>query len=258
MLSVYRNLAIRKYAFSYICFMSKSFLGIFLLISSVLHAQEKWDLRRCVDYAMKNNISVKLADVQARVANLQLEQAKLNKWPTASFSANAGGQFGRSISPTTNLYTTNNLFFNQYQLQGGAQIYNWGRLKNTQAAASFSAEAALADVQKSANDVALNVASYYLQVLAANEQMEITKIQIGQTKAQYDITKKKVDAGALPELNLVELESQLATDSSNLVTAQATFDQDVLLLKALLNIDMATPFDVDTPPVETIPLESLA
>jgi outer membrane protein len=259
MLSVYRNLAIRKYGFNYICFMSKSFLRILiLLIPSVIHAQEKWDLRRCVDYAMKNNISVKLADVQARIANLQLEQTKLNKWPTVAFTANAGGQFGRSISPTTNLYTTNNLFFNQYQLQGGAQIYNWGRLKNTQAAAAFNAEAALADVQKSANDIALNVASYYLQVLAANEQIEVSKIQIGQTKAQYDITKKKVDAGALPELNLVELESQLATDSSNLVTAQATFDQDVLLLKALLNIDMAAPFDVDTPPVETIPLEPLS
>jgi outer membrane protein len=238
--------------------MVKFFLGIFLLIPSFLIAQEKWDLRRCVEYAMKNNISVKQADVQARMAELQLKQAKLNKWPTASFTANAGGQFGRSVSPTTNLYTTNNLFFNQYQLQGGAQIYNWGRLKNTQAAASFNAQAALADIQKAANDVALNVASYYLQVLAANEQIEVVKIQIGQTKAQYDITKRKVDAGALPELNLVELESQLATDSSNLIAAQTTFQQNVLLLKALLNIDMAAPFDVETPPVETIPLEPLS
>lgn len=238
--------------------MVKLFWGIFLLIPSFLIAQEKWDLRRCVEYAMKNNISVRQADVQARIAQLQLQQAKLNKWPTASFSANAGGQFGRSISPTTNLYTTNNLFFNQYQLQGGAQFYNFGRLKNTQAAASFNAEAALADVQKAANDVALNVASYYLQVLAANEQIEITKIQIAQTKAQYDITKRKVDAGALPELNLVELESQLATDSSNLISAQTTFQQNVLLLKTLLSIDMAAPFDVDTPPVETIPLEPLS
>jgi len=222
-----------------------------------IQAQDKWDLRRCVDYAMKNNISVMQADVQARIADLELEQSKKNKWPTASFTANAGGQFGRSISPTTNLYTTNNLFFNQFQLQGGAPIYNWGRLKNIQAAASFNAQAALIDIQKTANDIALSVASYYLQALAANEQVEISRIQISQTKAQYDITKRKVDAGALPELNLVELESQLATDSSNLVTAQGTFDQDVLALKAVLNLDMAVAFEIDTPPVETIPLQPL-
>ena len=222
-----------------------------------IQAQDKWDLRRCVDYAMKNNISVLQADVQARIADLELEQSKKNKWPTASFTGNAGGQFGRSISPTTNLYTTNNLFFNQFQLQGGAPIYNWGRLKNIQAAASFNAQAALIDIQKTANDIALSVASYYLQALAANEQVEISRIQIAQTKAQYDITKKKVDAGALPELNLVELESQLATDSSNLVTAQGTFEQDVLALKAVLNLDMAVAFEIDTPPVETIPLQPL-
>ncbi len=239
--------------------MVKRFLGILIiLIPSFIYAQEKWDLRRCVEYAMKNNISVKQADVQARIAALQLQQAKLNKWPTASFTGNMGWQFGRSIDPTTNLYTTTNFFFNQFQLQGGAQIYNWGRIKNTQAAADFNAQAAKIDIEKAANDVALNVASYYLQVLAANEQIEISKVQIAQTKAQYDITKRKVDVGALPELNLAELESQLATDSSNLIAAQTTFDQNVLLLKALLNIDMAAPFGVDTPPVETIPLEPLA
>ena len=248
-----------KIGFNYICYMLKKLLGLLLItVPASLFAQEKWDLRRCVDYAMKNNISVKQADVQARIAALQLKQAKLNRLPTASFSANVGEQFGRSIDPTTNQYTTQQLFFNQYQLQGGAGIFNFGRLKNAQAAADFNAQAALMDVERTANDISLNVASYYLNVLAANEQIKISEVQIQQTLAQYDVTKKKVDAGALPELNLAELESQLATDSSNLITAKTTFEQNVLYLKALLNIDMAAPFDVATPAVETIPLEPLA
>jgi outer membrane protein len=234
-------------------------LGIVIIAIPVsLFAQEKWDLRRLVDYATKNNISVKQADVQARIAELQLKQAKLNKIPTATFSANVGEQFGRSIDPTTNLYTTTNFFFNQYQLQGGAPIFNFGRFNNAQAAASFNAQAALMDIERAANDVALNVASYYLNVLAANEQIKINEVQIAQTKAQYEVTRKKVDAGALPELNLAELESQLATDSTNLITSKTTFEQNVLYLKALLNLDMAAPFDVSTPAVETIPLEPLA
>lgn len=239
--------------------MLKRLLGVlFITVPASLFAQEKWDLRRCVDYAMTNNISVKQADVQARIAALQLEQAKLNRWPNASFSANVGEQFGRSIDPTTNQFTTTNFFFNQYQLQGGAQIYNWGRLKNSQAAAAFNAQAALADIERAANDVALNVASYYLNVLASNEQIKISEVQVEQTKAQYDVTKKKVDAGSLPELNLAELETQLATDSSNLITARTNFQQNILFLKALLNIDMAAPFDVAIPAVESIPLEPLA
>ena len=230
----------------------------FVLLPATILAQDKWDLRRCVDYAMKNNISVQQADVQARIAELQLKQARQNRWPNASLNSNVGLQFGRSISPTTNLYTTQELLYNQYQIQGGAQIYNFGRLKHAMAAADFNAQAALLDIEKAANDVALNVASYYLQVLASNEQVKIVEVQIAQTKTQYDITKKRVDAGSLPELNLAELEAQLATDSSNLITAKATLEQNKLMLKALLNLDMASPFEVETPPVDRIPLDPIA
>jgi outer membrane protein len=123
-------------------------------------------------------------------------------------------------------------------------------------AGQFSAEAAFADVEKASNDAALNVATYYLQVLSANEQINISKVQIQQTQTQLDITKKQVVAGALPELNQIELEVQLANDSSNYIAAKTTFQQSVLQLKAVLNLDAATPFEVDTPDV--IPLESFA
>ncbi len=239
--------------------MRKRFLGIlFIAIPSFLFAQEKWDLRHCIDYAMQNNISVKQADVQARMAGLQLKQSQLNKLPSANLSSGLGLQFGRSIDPTTNIYNSTQLVYQNFQLQGGIEIFNWGRLKNIQQAAEFSAKAALTDVERTANDIGLNVASYYLQILAAKEQIEISQVQIAQTRTQYDITERKVNAGALPELNLAELESQIATDSSNLITAKSAYEQNLFYLKALLNIDMATPFDVETPPVESIPLESFS
>jgi outer membrane protein len=62
----------------------------------------------------------------------------------------------------------------------------------------------------------------------------------------------------LPELNAVELEAQLATDSSNLIAAKSTFDVNVLTLKAAMNLDPAAPFEVDTPPVDQIPVDALA
>jgi outer membrane protein len=70
--------------------------------------------------------------------------------------------------------------------------------------------------------------------------------------------KKQVDAGSLPELNLAEMEAQLANDSSTLITAQANYTLSILQLKALLNIDADKPFDVEIPPVELIPVEPLA
>jgi outer membrane protein len=223
-----------------------------------LFAQEKWTLRRCVEYAVKNNISVKQADVQARLSELQLKQARLNQVPSLGFNTGLGTQFGRSIDPTTNQFTTTQLLYQNLGLQGNVNIYGFGQLKHSISAARFNAEAALKDVERAANDVSMNVATYYLQVLAAKEQINISDIQIKQDLAQYKDTKSRVDAGALPELNLAEIESQLATDSISLITARATFDQNVLSLKALLNIDAGDAFEVDTPPMDQIPLESLA
>jgi outer membrane protein len=70
--------------------------------------------------------------------------------------------------------------------------------------------------------------------------------------------RKQVTAGVLPELNAVELEAQLARDSATYIGTEATFQQNIILLKALLNLDMAVPFDIEKPNVSSIPVESLA
>jgi outer membrane protein len=239
--------------------MGKRFLGLLIVaMPLVTHAQDKWDLRRCVDYAIKNNISVRQADVQSRIAYLQLRQSKMNQIPSVNFSTNLGAQFGRSVDPTTNQFTTTQFLYQDLGVSGSVLLFGFGQLKNGIAASRFNAAAALKDVDRAANDVSINVATYYLQVLAAKEQINIAEVQIGQDQAQMKDTKSRVDAGALPELNLAEIESQMATDSANLITARATFQQNVLSLKGLLNIDAGAPFELDTPPIDEIPLESLA
>ncbi len=224
----------------------------------LLHAQDKWDLRRCIEYALKNNVSVRQADIQARISALQYKQAKYNQLPNLGFTAGLATQFGRSVDPTKYTYTNSQLLYQNNQLQGQMTLYNFGQLKNSRDAAMFSAQAALKDVERAGNDISVNVATYYLQVLSAREQIGINQVQVTQTQSQLDDTRKRVEAGALPELNLAQLESQMSTDSAALITAQQTFDQNVLQLKAVLNIDAGAPFEVDTPPVEKIPLESIA
>ncbi len=237
----------------------KSLLYIFLTLMALEStAQTKWDLRGCVDYAMKNNISVKQADVQARIAALQLKQAQLAVYPNANLSSGLGTQFGRSIDRITNTYSNTQALYNNFQFQSGIQLYNNGRLKNNISAAEFSAKASLADVEKAANDAALSVCTFYLQVLAAKEQVNISQLQIGQTQTQLSITQKKIDAGVLPELNLAEIEAQLANDSSTYISAAINYEQSVLALKAVLNLDAAAPFDVEIPDASTIPVLPLA
>lgn len=234
---------------------------VFCLIGSQLMAQrasDNWDLQHCIQHAIEFNISVKQADIQARIAALQAKQAKYNVYPSVDANTTTGVRFGRSIDPTTNTFASSQFLYQNFGVNAGMQLYNYGRLRNAAEVAQFNAQAALADAAKAANDISFNVATYYLQVLAAKENIEIAKVQIAQTQNQYAITRKRVDAGALPELNVAEVEAQLAADSSNYYTAKGNYESTLLALRALLNLDVDVLFGIETPKVDSIPVEPLS
>ncbi|MBS4064683.1 MAG: TolC family protein [Chitinophagaceae bacterium] len=221
-------------------------------------APEKWDLRKCVEYAWEHNISVRQSDIQARVANLTYEQSKLSRYPNANFTNSTGTNFGRAINPATNLFESSTLLFQQYNLSVNAQIFNFGNVKNQILANQYNYQAAKEDVQRNKNDIGLTVATTYLQVLLAKEQARIAAAQMELTRARLLDTRKRVDAGTLPELNALELEAQYARDSSSFIAAVTTAEQNLLNLKATLNLDAAVVFDIVEPPVNMIPVDPIS
>lgn len=235
------------------------FLAVFFSITwSAATAQEKWNLKSIVEYAMANNISVKQQEVQARISALTLKQSKLSQYPSASFSGNTGINSGSNQDPTTFSRITQTYLSAGLQLQSSAQIFNFYSLRNSIAANEWELKAAIASVGKLQNDIALSAANAYLQILLAKEQEKITQVQVAQTTEQLNNTRKQVNAGTLPELNLVQLEAQLASDSVNYINAKGAVTQNILNLKSFMSIDAAAAFEVDVPPVESIPLEPIA
>jgi outer membrane protein len=226
-------------------------LIIFLIVSSV-SAQEKWSLLKCVQYAIENNVSVKQADLQTRFSELDLKQSKSALYPTLNFQQSTGYRFGRSENPTTGVLEDNNFLSANFSLQSGVTLFNWFVKKNTIEQNRLDAEADKAQVLKVQDDISLNVAVAYLQILLAREQANITRVLLNTTIEQLKNTRKRVDAGVLPELNAAELEAQLARDSSSLITAEASIVSFVLQMKALLNLDAGVEFEIETPPVDKV------
>lgn len=231
---------------------------LLFIINSNIIAQDKWDLQRAVTYALDHNISIKQADLQIRYALLDYQQSKAVKLPSLNMSANTGLSLGRRENPTTGVLQDQNFFSTNFGLQSGVTLFNWFSIKNREAANRINLEASKEQLKKVQDDIALNVAVAYLQVLLTKEQVNVNAVQVEQVRSQLELTRKKVTAGILPELNAADLEAQLAEDSSSLITSQSSFQQFSLQLKALLNLDAATPFELVTPPVESIPVENIA
>ncbi|MEO7523281.1 MAG: TolC family protein, partial [Ferruginibacter sp.] len=182
----------------------------------------------------------------------------LSQFPNASINANSSVNSGNTQDPTTYSLVTENTLSAQFQFQTSTDIFNFYSKRNTIAANNWELQAAKANIDKLKNDIALSLANAYLQILLAKEQENISSVQIQQTSAQLANTIKLVEAGSLPPLNQTQLEAQLATDSVNYITAKGAVVQYILNLKAYMNFDPATPFEIESPSLESIPLDPIA
>ena len=233
------------------------YLFLTLLLSTKGFGQEKWSLQQCVNYALKNNVSVKQSDVQARISAITAKQSKATLYPNLTGNINSSYQHGLTTNPTTNILESSSYISGNMNLQASYNIFNWNARKNTIAADKLNLQADEIGIDKAKNDISLAVANAFLQVMLRREQARISQVQMNQSKAQLSNTRKLVNAGSQPELNAIQLEAQLAKDSSSLLQANALIEQAVINLKAYLNYDFALPFDIAAPSVDDIPIENI-
>jgi outer membrane protein len=187
---------------------------IFVVLCSLhSYSQEKWSLQQCVDYAMKNNVSVKLSEVQARLSTITAKQSEMTRIPNLSGNVNSAYQHGLTTNPTTNILESASYISGSMNVQASYNIFNWSARKNTIAANDLYKKADEAGIDKARNDISLAVANAFLQIMLRREQARISEVQMNQSKAQTENTKKLVNAGSVPELNLIQLEAQHAKDS---------------------------------------------
>ncbi len=234
--------------------MRSLYLLIIFLFTNILFARaqenSQWTLQRCVQYALEHNISIQQDVLNARLSKFTLLQSQLAQLPSLNGSTSYGKSYGRSVDPTSNQFVNADYSSLGVNVSTNVLLFGWFQQRNTIARNKYTMQASEADLDQLKNDVSLNVATGYLRALQAKEQVNVSEKQVELSKAQYDQTKSFFDAGRLPELNVAQLESQLATDSANLITAIANYTSSILDLKALLNLEFATPLEVIAPDVK--------
>jgi outer membrane protein len=230
--------------------------ALLLSLSAGVHAQEStsWTLEKTIKYALDNNLDIKQNVLNERLATLQLEQSRLSQIPNASLNTNVGRSYGRSVDPTTNLFINQGYSF--FGLNGNVDVllFGWFQKRNTISQNNFLNKAATADLEQLKDDVSLNVATAFLRILMAREQINIQVGQLQYSNKQKEQTDYFVKAGRSPDLDLAQMEAQVATDSSAYYTAISNHQQAILDMKAIMNFDIAAPFDAVAPNVEQIEL----
>eukprot|EP01136_Pigoraptor_vietnamica_P016760 Opistho-1_new@61088 len=197
--------------------------------------ETKLSLQEAVNIALKNNISVKQSENQLLLSNLQLKQSKDNRLPNANGSINESFNFGRSLDPFTNTYIEKNINYNSLSVNANVTIFNGFLLRNTILQNDLLLKATELDLQAMRENVSLQVVLAYLNILNAQDILVISQSQTQITALQIQRTDKLVQAGSLPQSNLLDLKAQLATEETTVINNQSTLDLAKLSLIQLLN-----------------------
>jgi len=211
-----------------------------------------WSLESSVQYALEHNIDLRKSVLNERLSKLQLQQTQFSQIPSSSLSANYGKSFGRSVDPTSNQFINTNYDFSGLNGNVDVLLFGWFQKRNTISSNKLSLQAAQADYEQLQDDISLNVATAYLRILLAKENISIAENQQKFSNQQKQQTEAFVNAGRLPELELAQMEAQVATDSSVYYSALADYSRSLLDMKALMNLDIASPFNVVFPEINAV------
>jgi outer membrane protein len=217
---------------------------VFLMGLSAQAQTKVWTLEECVKYAIKNNISIKNTELDTLSASIDKRGAFGNFLPNANLNANHSWNIGLNQDITTGLLRNQTTQFTSLGANVGVDIYKGMQNQNTLRKANLSIVSAKYKLVKMQEDIALNVANAFLQVLFNKENLKVQQEQLSINEKQYKRSEELVKAGSIPRGDLLDIKATVASNKQNVITAENSLLISKLSLAQLLQLKEFWDFDV--------------
>ena len=221
---------------------------IVLLFFALLpvRAQTPWTLRQCADYALSHNISVKQLDNQRKQREIQLSTARNSRLPDLSASASESFSFGRGLT-LDNTYTNRSTSSTSVSLGTSVPLFTGFQIPNQIKLNQLNLEAATQDLEKARNDIQMQVAQAYVQILYDMEIADVAHRQIAIDSQQVVRLEALVSNGKASPAELSQQRSTLAQAHLTATQADNNLQLDILALTQLLELDSPEGFSIVRP-----------
>ena len=214
-------------------------------------AQKAWGLRECCEYAVEHNIGIKQQQNQCRQQEIQLSTAKNSRLPDLSGSVSQNFSFGRGLT-MDNTYTNKNTSSTSLQLGASMPLFTGFEIPNQIKLNQLNLEAATADLEKAKNDIRMQVAQAYVQILYDMEMADVAHRQIAIDSAQVARLQAFVDNGKASGVELSQQKATLANSKLTATQADNNMRLAVLTLTQLLELDTPEGFAINRPTKEEL------
>lgn len=237
--------------------MKKIVITFFTLILTMsLSAQtKKWTLEECVEYALKNNISIKQSELDVEMADISKRDAFGNYLPSLNAAASNAWNTGLTQNVTTGILQTQTTRNSSYSVTAGINIFNGLRNLRATQRAELAKLASQYNLDKMKDDISLLVANSYLQILLNKANLEVAQSQNIVTLQQLERTNNLVDAGVVPRGDLLEIRATDASEKQRIAVAENAVKISLISLAQLMLIKDYETFDIVDSDYEIIPNE---
>ncbi|MDR1200859.1 MAG: TolC family protein [Tannerellaceae bacterium] len=221
---------------------------VWLAFLTPLEAQTKqWTLEECIRYAIEHNIDLKQQEQQRELSEIAANTSK-NSWlPNLNASVGQNFSFGR-IQSADGTISSRNGSNTSFGAQIQMPVFSGLRIPNDIAAKKLNLQASMASLEKAKEDLAINITSYYVQVLYNKEMLKIAQLQVELAHEQVLRTEALVNAGKVPLSQLYDIKAQLAKDEVSMTEARNNVNLALLDLKQGLELEReSTGFEIQTP-----------
>jgi len=217
---------------------------LFIPLSSF--AQKTWTLEQCVDTAWNNNLKIRQQQNTAQNREINYRQARLNLLPSLNGSIGQNFVFGRSLT-AANTYASSNSKQTSLNLSSNVTLFDGLRMKYNIDARKADWMGSKADLEKIRKDIALSVATAYMQVLLNKELLQITNDQLALTKTKIEQRQVLVSNGKMAEGEMYELQAQAAKEELSRTQNENALKLSLLDLAQIMEIDNFEQLDVVVP-----------
>ena len=219
------------------------------------HAQKQWTLKDCIDYAMKNNITLKQAVLKKESATEDRKQSEAALLPSLTATTNQSLGYSPWMEGVN---VKKGSYSGTYGINAQWTVWNGGQNRNTVKSNELAEQQAELSAQETANSIQERIAQLYVQILYMNEAIEVNRQSLEASKKNEERGKTMLEVGKMSKADLAQLTAQRATDEYNLVNAQSNLANYKLQLKQLLEItdpsfDIAMPTANDEQALAAIP-----
>jgi outer membrane protein len=218
-----------------------------LLLSFGFHASaqnDKWTLQECIEYALDNNIAIKQSQLDVELAEVQISDAIGNFLPGINASASNSWNTGLTQNVTTGILQTQTTRNFSAGVTAGLTLFDGLRNVKQLQLAKLSKLASEYSLEQMEDDIALFVANAYLEVLFNKENLKVIAAQHEITMEQLERAKELVEAGALPEGDLLEIKATAANEEQRMIVAENQIRISLISLAQTLLIKDYENFDI--------------